>query len=50
MPGAGVGIPFAGGGDLAGEAGRIWPEPAFEAPAGGVGSAGLDAGTLSGVG
>lgn len=49
-PGVGVGTPFAGWGDIAGEAGVIFAEPAFEAPAGGVGSAGLDAGTLSGVG
>lgn len=47
VPGAGVGTPFAGWGDIAGEAGGIPAEPAFETPAGGVGSAGLDAGTLS---
>lgn len=50
MPGAGVGAPFAGWGDIAGEAGGIFAEPAFESPAGAVGSAGLDAGTLSGEG
>lgn len=50
MPGAGVGTPFAGWGDIAGEAGGILAEPAFGTPAGGVGSAGLDAGTLPGDG
>lgn len=44
MPGAGVGTPFADWGELAGEAGRLFPTP-FELPAGGVGSAGLGAGT-----
>lgn len=50
VPGAGVGTPFAGWGDTAGEAGGIFAKPPFELPAGGVGSAGLGAGTLCGGG
>lgn len=50
VPGAGVGTPFAGWGDRAGEAGGRFVESLFELPAGGVGSAGLGAGTLCGGG
>ena len=46
VPGAGVGTPFADWGELAGEAGRLFPTSPFGLPAGGVGSAGLAAGTL----
>lgn len=46
VPGACVGTLFAGLGDIAGEAGGIFAESPFEMPAGGVGSAGFDAGTL----
>lgn len=46
VPGACVGTLFAGWGDVAGEAGGIFAESPFEMPAGGVGSAGFDAGTL----
>ena len=50
VPGAGVGTPFAGWGDTAGEAGGIFAKPPFELPAGGVGSAGRGAGILCGGG
>lgn len=46
VPGAGVGTLFTGCGDTAGEAGGIFVKSLFELPADGVGSAGLDAGTL----
>ena len=48
VPGAGVGAPFAGWSELTGEAGGLFPTSPFGLPAGGVGSAGLGAGTLCG--
>lgn len=48
MPEAGVGAPFAGWSELTGEAGGLFPTSPFGLPAGGVGSAGLGAGTLCG--